>query len=233
MLNNTIPVDPLGDGISQLQLVDFMGGELAIVNDARASFNKQSTELTDKDKKLIKYLITHKHYSPLRSTVFKFKAKVPLYISRQWWKHTVASSYTEQQQSWSEQSLRYIDLSDKAEFYIPREFRKQSSNNKQATDGLLNPENNQLALDIYTKLCGESYMAYEELIKLGVGREQARGVLVPSVYTTFVWTVSLQALLNFLELRLGEGAQSEIVAYAQAIKDIITPLVPTVLEAYN
>ncbi|MGL5077724.1 MAG: FAD-dependent thymidylate synthase, partial [Waterburya sp.] len=111
--------DPLDDGKSYIKLVDFMGGDLAIVNDARTSFDRESVKLTEKDIKLINYLIKHKHYSPLRSTVFKFKVKAPLFICRQWFKHTVASSFTESQDSWNEKSFRYTDLSEDAEFYIP------------------------------------------------------------------------------------------------------------------
>jgi thymidylate synthase (FAD) len=66
-----------------------------------------------------------------------------------------------------------------------------------------------------------------------VGREQARGVLAPSVYTSWVWTVSLQALLNFISLRLGDGAQSEIGAYAQAIVELVQPIVPVSMEAWS
>jgi thymidylate synthase (FAD) len=225
--------DPLQDGISSIQLIDFMGGELAIVNDARASFNKESTELTSKDKKLIKYLIEHKHFSPLRSTVFKFKVKAPLFLCRQIWKHVIASSHIEEQISHNETSFRYTEVTDSNEFYIPAVFRLQSKDNKQATEGNLNASSNQMARTIYKEQCEDSFRAYQQLLQMGVGREQARGVLVPSVYTTWVWTVSLQALLNFIELREGAGAQSEIQLYAQTIKVIIADLVPTVLDVYE
>ncbi len=66
-----------------------------------------------------------------------------------------------------------------------------------------------------------------------MGREQARGVLIPAVYTSWVWTVSLQALLNFISLRMGAGAQSEIGAYAQAILELIEPIVPQAIAAWE
>jgi thymidylate synthase (FAD) len=53
------------------------------------------------------------------------------------------------------------------------------------------------------------------------------------VYTSWVWTVSLQALLNFIGLRMGAGAQSEIGAYAGAILELIEPIVPQVIEAWK
>jgi thymidylate synthase (FAD) len=71
------------------------------------------------------------------------------------------------------------------------------------------------------------------LLDLGVGREQARGILTPSVYTSWVWTVSLQALLHFINLRRGVGAQSEIGAYAEAIIELITPIVPIAIQAWS
>jgi len=75
---------PLGDGIGCIELIAHMGGDLDVVNDARASFEKTSETLTDKDVKLISYLLKHEHTSPLRGTAFKFKVKAPLYLCRQW-----------------------------------------------------------------------------------------------------------------------------------------------------
>ena len=134
---------------------------------------------------------------------------------------------------WNEKSFRYVAIDDSNEFYIPPTFRKQSKNNKQATTGSLDEELNSKAIALYKQQCENSYQAYASLLELGVGREQARGVLVPSVYTSWVWTVSLQALLNFVGLRLGSGAQSEIGAYAQAIVDLIEPIVPVSIEAWK
>ncbi|BAQ63460.1 FAD-dependent thymidylate synthase [Geminocystis sp. NIES-3709] len=225
--------DPLKDGKSKIELIDFMGNDLSIVNDARASFEKSSKELNEKDIKLINYLITHNHTSPFRGVVFKFKVKAPLFIARQWYKHIVASNHNDEQLGWNEKSFRYVAIDDSNEFYIPQVFRKQSKNNKQATIGSLDVEDNNLAISIYKQQCEASYKAYSQLLALGVGREQARGVLIPSVYTSWVWTVSLQALLNFIDLRRGEGAQSEIGAYAEAIVELITPIVPIAIQAWS
>ena len=134
---------------------------------------------------------------------------------------------------WNEKSFRYVAIDDSNEFYIPTKFRQQSKNNKQATIGSLAPELNSKAIAIYQEQCEKSYQAYSQLLELGVGREQARGVLIPSVYTSWVWTVSLQALLNFINLRLGAGAQSEIGAYAQVIVELIEPIVPVSMEAWS
>jgi thymidylate synthase (FAD) len=76
--------DPLKDNKSRIELIDSMGNDLSIVNDARASFDKASVNLSEKDIKLINYLVKHEHTSPFRGVVFKFKVKAPLYICRQW-----------------------------------------------------------------------------------------------------------------------------------------------------
>lgn len=223
--------DPLRDGKSKIQLINHMGNDLSIVNDARASFEKESLVLQDKDINLINYLIQHNHTSPFRGVVFKFKIKAPLYVCRQWWKHVIASNHNDDQLGWNEKSFRYVLIEDGDEFYIPKTFRKQSKNNKQSSDGLI--EENDLAIAVYETQCRSSYQAYSKLLELGVGREQARGVLAPSVYTSWIWTVSLQALLHFINLRRGSDAQSEIVAYAEAIVELIEPIVPVAIQSMN
>ena len=145
----------------------------------------------------------------------------------------IASNHNDEQLGWNEKSFRYVSIDDSNEFYIPTTFRQQSKNNKQATTGSLEDDLNNKAIAIYQEQCKKSYQAYTELLELGVGREQARGVLIPSVYTSWVWTVSLQALLNFIGLRLGAGAQSEIGAYAEAIVELIQPIVPVSMEAWT
>jgi thymidylate synthase (FAD) len=225
-------VDPLGDGKSRLELIASMGSDLDVVNDARASFEKIATEIGDKDEKLIRYLIAHSHTSPLRGVVFKYRVKAPLFICRQWWKHCLASNHNDEQLGWNEKSFRYVPIEDSEDFYIPTEFRQQSTNNKQASEGTISPSANAIALRVYREQCEASYDAYQQLLQLGVGREQARGVLVPAVYTSWVWTVSLQALLNFVGLRLGEGAQHEIGSYAKCCLDLARPVAPVTIESW-
>ncbi|MBD0336700.1 MAG: FAD-dependent thymidylate synthase [Cyanobacteria bacterium Co-bin13] len=225
--------DPLGDGKSRIELISHMGSDLDIVNDARASFDRVSDELDEKDIKLIHYLIKHQHTSPFRGVVFKFKVKAPLFVCRQWWKHVIASNHNEEQLGWNEKSFRYVPIDDSNDFYIPNTFRQQAKSNKQATEGALAAEAAEKAIRIYEEQCRQSYEAYSALLNLGVGREQARGVLVPSVYTSWVWTVSLQALLHFVGLRKGKGAQQEIGYYADAILLLIKAIVPETINAWE
>ena len=224
-------IDPLNDGKSSVELIDFMGGELAIVNDARVSFGKQVKLLTEKDIKLINYLITHEHFSPLRSTVFKFRIKAPLFVCRQIWKYVVASNHLDEQLSHNEQSLRYVQANP--EFYFPKYFRQQSLSNKQASIGVLPDENNSKAVEIYENTCFYLYENYNALLELGVAREQARGLLPNCTYTEWIWTSSLQCLLHFITQRLWtDGAQQEIACYAEALLEFVEDKCPNVVQAY-
>jgi len=225
------PIDPLNDGKSYVCLIDTMGNSLSIVNDARQSFDAYSEEWSERDAKLLKYLIKHQHTSPLRGVVFKWMVKAPLFIARQWYKHTIASTYVDDQLGWNEKSFRYCPAQD-AEFYVPAQFASQATNNRQASGELLDSRGQALAAQIYTKTVEESRQAYDALLAAGVSREQARGVLPPCMYTSFVWTCSLQALLHFIGLRIGKGAQHEIAVYAEALLKLAEPIAPEVFEAF-
>jgi len=230
-------IDPLQDGKSFIELIDHMGGDLAVVNDARASRAVVSEDLTPGDIKLMSFLLLNltspQHTSPLRGTAFKFRVKAPLYVCRQWWKHHIASSHIDEQSQWNERSLRYSKVKDGGDYYVPKEFNTQSTTNKQSSAGALSIDSQEYLRGIFDSTAESCWDAYQSLIKAGVSREQARGVLPPCFYTTFTWTVSLQAALNFIDLREGHGAQNEITAYAMALEDLISPLVPNVLYMWK
>lgn len=224
-MTNYIEPNVLRDEIGMIELIDSMGNDLTIINNARVSFNKSKGSFEESDAKLLKYLITHQHWSPFRGVIFQFRAKAPIFICRQWWKHAIASSYVDSQNQWNEVSMRYVDASD-FDFYIPNHFRMQSSDNKQASDGFINDlDNIYLGADFYNYQ-QEAIQLYKDAIELGVSREQARIILPTSVYTEFIWTTSLQAVINFIQLREGKGAQSEITLYAKAIKNLCSKVVP-------
>ena len=227
----TTSLDPLGDGKSSLRLLDSMGNSLSVVNDARQSFAAESAEWTERDGKLLRYLAKHHHTSPFRGVVFKWSVKAPLFIARQWWKHTVASTFVDDQLGWNEKSFRYC-AADEAEFYIPLEFLQQSEDNRQASAGPLPSRSQALALVQYAQAVEACKQAYAGLLLIGVSKEQARAILPSALYTSFVWTCSLQALFHFVSLRIGHGAQGEIVAYAKALLELGRPVAPEAFDAF-
>lgn len=216
-----------------VELIDSMGTDLTVVNSARVSFGKRKTALSEGDKKLIKYLAEHKHWSPFRHVQLQFHCKVPEFVARQWYKHVVGIAYTDSatvDHAWNEISLRYVDASE-FNFYTPEGFRRQSENNKQAsTDELVSDPNGQLLAE-YNNHCQKSLDLYHRMLEHGVAREQARGVLPLNIYTEFYWTVSLQALVNFIQLRKHEGAQYEIRLFADALEKLTKQVVPVSFEA--
>ena len=224
-------LDPLGDGKSALRLLDSMGNSLSVVNDARQSFAAESAEWTERDGKLLRYLAKHHHTSPFRGVVFKWSVKAPLFIARQWWKHTVASTFVDDQLGWNEQSFRYC-AADEAEFYIPIEFLQQSEDNRQASAGPLPSRSQSLAFAQYAQAVEACKQAYAGLLLTGVSKEQSRAILPSALYTSFVWTCSLQALFHFISLRIGHGAQGEIVAYAKALLELGRPVAPEAFDAF-
>jgi thymidylate synthase (FAD) len=224
-------LDPLGDGKSSLRLLDSMGNSLSVVNDARQSFAAESAEWTERDGKLLRYLAKHHHTSPFRGVVFKWSVKAPLFIARQWWKHTVASTFVDDQLGWNEKSFRYC-AADEAEFYVPIEFLQQSEDNRQASAGPLAGTSQALALAQYAQAVEACKQAYAGLLLIGVSKEQARAILPSALYTQFVWTCSLQALFHFISLRIGHGAQGEIVAYAKALLELGRPVAPEAFDAF-
>lgn len=216
-----------------VELVDWLGSDLTVVNSARVSFGKRKKSLSDGDRKLIHYLAEHKHWSPFRHVQLQFHCKVPEFVARQWYKHVVGIAYSEAptvDHAWNEISLRYVDASE-FDFYTPAGFRRQSEDNKQAsTDELVQDPDGALEREVRNH-CQKALDLYHRLLEHGVAREQARGVLPLNIYTEFYWTVSLQALVNFIHLRKHPGAQYEIRLYADALEALTRHAVPASYEA--
>jgi thymidylate synthase (FAD) len=220
-------IDVLDHGF--VELIDTLGSDLTVVNSARVSFGKRKTTLEEADEKLIRFLAKHQHWSPFRHVQLQFHCKVPEFVARQWYKHVVGIAYSEGgamcvDHAWNEISLRYVDASE-FHFYTPEGFRAQSPSNKQAsTDEVV--ANSTVLQQAYQQHAQQTFALYQQLVNEGVAKEQARGVLPLSIYTEFYWTVSLQALANFIKLRTHEGAQYEIRCYADALEKLTQTVVP-------
>ena len=211
-------------------LTDLMGGDLSVANSARVSFNQKSEVLTDKDKKLIKYLSDHLHMSPFRHCSLQLTfQKIPEVLARQAFKHITGFGITSQEfresaTVWNEISGRYVELP--TEFFTPKSFRKQSKNNKQASDPETLVEDQEKALSIYRNAQDQLGEAYRSLLALGVCKEQARFLLPMSFLTSWVWTGSLEAFVHFVRLRNHPGAQYEMVELARIVEEIVRLVAP-------
>ncbi|MFZ5954536.1 MAG: FAD-dependent thymidylate synthase [Candidatus Dependentiae bacterium] len=208
--------DPLGDGISSVQLVRISGSDVDIVNAARVSYGKFVTEMTERDAKLIAFLMAHEHTSPFEHNQLSFRIKCPLFVARQWMRHRM--------NSYNEISYRYVKSA--LEFYIPSHWRFQDTTNKQKTVGAFEDP---VLKQEYIKALETSAKTYEYLLEQGVGRELARAVLPLCTYTEFIFTCNLHSLMHFLKLRLHAGAQKEIQEYARAMLTLALPHFPVSL----
>ena len=208
-----------------IEVVDKLGDDLTPVNAARVSFGGRSDTFEEKDRKLSKFLIKHKHFSPFRHQHVMFIIKAPEFVMRQWYKHVVGiettSAHVTKDHAWNEISGRYVPYD---EFYEPTEFRKQSEDNKQASDGLV--EDQIKATMMWREAQTKTIETYKELLDMGMAKEQARSILPLTVYTKVWWTASFQSIMNFIELRDEPTSQVEIQEYARALKEIMLDIFP-------
>ena len=223
-------IDLYGDDKGFVELVDHMGTDLTIVNSARVSFGKHKESLDAQDKKLINYLVEHKHTSTFEHNLITFRVKAPLFVRSQHHRHRTWS--------YNEISRRYTDFN--IEFYEPGAFRKQSKSNRQASDidSSFNPYMPTDSLDTLASYRvrdhhKKSLELYNKLMEAGVCREQARGVLPQNMYTEYYGTVNLNNLLKFVSLRIHEGAQWEIQELAQGMLKIAEGLWPIAVKAFR
>jgi len=208
-----------------VRLIDIMGDDSAIVQAARVSYG-EGTKSVREDESLIRYLIRKRHTSPMEMCEIKLHLRMPLFVARQWVRHRTASL--------NEVSGRYSVLP--SEFLeIPRdEWRTQSSKNKQGSGGLVDEDTGRSLSMRQYEAHNVSRVVYEERLKAGVAREQARVDLPLSTFTEFYWKIDLHNLLHFLALRMDRHAQQEIREYADAIgKQIVARWVPAVWGAFR
>ena len=233
-------IELYSDGIGAVEYVQHMGTDLTVVNAARVRFGKQVQSLSEKDIKLIRYLIDHKHTSTLEHNQVTFRFIVPLYIAAQHMRH----------RTWSYNSGSRRYTSENIQFYEPAQLRTQHTSNRQASntselvDPMLNPDDQDSPkwgewIRPYTASQAirdhhrDSLDLYEKLLAAGVCREQARGVLPQNMYAEYYGSVNASNLLKFIDLRTHEGAQWEIQQVARACLEIATDLWPVTVGAYR
>lgn len=219
-------VDVLDHGY--VRLIDSMGSDLSVVRAARVSYDAawRAGENSGSDRRLISYLWQHRHTTPFEAVTFTFEVYAPIFVFRQWHRHRTWS--------YNELSARYRPLSEV--FYVPapEQVGIQSSDNKQGR--ILTDTNIAIRAEEVEMLrasCKASFMTYHTLLEAGWPRELARSVLPVNTYSHMFATVDLLNLLKFLTLRCDDHAQYEIRVYAKAMRDLVRPVVPICLEAWE
>ena len=206
-----------------VRLIDHMGNDSRIVQTARVSYG-EGTKTVREDKGLIAYLIENAHTSPLEQVVFTFHIKMPIFVARQHIRHRTARL--------NEISGRYSEM--KEECYLPStaRIRKQSTSNKQGSsiDVVDDATFIQAEMDQTQK---SVFAEYQDMLDKDVAKELARINLPLATYTEMYWQMDLHNLMHYLRLRIDSHAQEEIRVYAQAMLELIRPIVPMAVEAYE
>ena len=217
-----------------IEVVDSLGNDLTVVNSARVSFGKRKKYWDRSDERLVRYLAKHKHYSPFRHLQVQFHIKAPEFVMRQWYKHVVGiettSNSSTKDHAWNEISGRYVPVED---FYTPNVWRKQSEDNKQASEGVLDDLQQKRMEDCYNEYMRQVEMTYDRMIEAGVAKEQARIILPLNQYTEVYWTASFQAIMNFIELRNEKTSQWEIQQYAKVLLELMKETFPKITEIWS
>jgi len=205
-----------------VKLLDVMGSDEEVENAARISYGK-GTRKVSQTRNLIRYLIRHKHTSPLEMCEVKFHIKLPIFIMRQLVRHRTANL--------NEYSGRYSIMSD--EYYLPEAdyLQKQSTTNNQGR-GEIHPSTGLLQFE-FNRIYDGAQIAYENLLNFELTKELARAVLPVANYTECIWKIDLHNFFHFVKLRADKHAQREIQDYANAMYELVKPKFPLCCEAFE
>ena len=200
----------------KVELLETFGDDLTVVNAARVSLGKHVDEFTERDAKLINYLVAHDHNSPFFHPQARFRLRMPIWMAREWFRHTIGFAR-------NEVSRRYVD--DAPTFYIPEELRTRAPNKKQGSNDDVHPQNVLLRQSMKLS-CQLAEEAYRDLLSRGVCPEQARMVLPQCMMTEFIETGSLAAYARLVGLRTGPDAQHEIREVAKQVGALLSTKFP-------
>jgi thymidylate synthase (FAD) len=212
---------PILGGQGKVELVRYLGDEDTVVDAARVSFAKTADNYTDEQNdRLLRYLIEHRHTSPLEHVVYTFRVYAPI-VS--WWhllRHRVAS--------YNLTSGRYGEYADVA--YEPESWRKQAESNRQASEGAVLDQAG--CMGVMEGAIEDAFGYYRSLLRRGVAREQARLVLPAfALMQEGIVTVNLHSLCNIVRLRCSEDAQLEVRVVAEAMRDLAAEAHPRLAKA--
>lgn len=226
-------IDVLDKGY--VRLVDKMGTDLSVVNAARVSYDKESSEFDGKDERLLNFLVREHHTAPFRHAVVSLECYAPLIVKNQWYKHLIGGIYANDSEfpgldpffAWNESSRRYV--TENEEFALPAadQWRSAPANKKQGSGDFLSEGIGGTWTSYLERKYEEGARDYQMAMAAGIAPEQAR-LFLPAygLYVRWRWTTSLQGIMWFLHLRDDDHAQHEIREYAKAIKTIVAEPFP-------
>ena len=184
----------------------------ARVSNPSNQFNTETSE------KLIRYLVKHKHWSPLEMVSACLEITTTRDIARQILRHRSFS--------FQEFSQRYADPTKDLQFVL-REARLQDPKNRQNS---ITTEDQQLQRQWELRqnnVITEARMAYQWAIDNGIAKEQARAVLPEGLTESRLYmNGTLRSWIHFIDLRSGNGTQKEHMEIARACAHAISDIFP-------
>lgn len=202
-----------------------MGNDTSIVQAARVSYGA-GTKTPSADRKLIRYLMKHRHTSPFEMCEIKLHIRLPIFIMRQWIRHRTANV--------NEYSARYSEMPNA--FYYPSQeiMGRQANVNKQCSEGRYSTEEYQQIIEKMAAVCEKAQAVYQDLLNNhGLARETARIILPVNIFTEAYWKIDAHNLMHFLKLRVDPSAQQEMRIYAQTLLSILKEWMPITAEAFE
>ena len=191
----------------------------ARVSNPANQFNTETSE------KLIRYLVKHKHWSPLEMVSACCEITTTRDIARQILRHRSFS--------FQEFSQRYADpTAELDEAFVLREARFQDTKNRQNSIDINAEDEQQRLLAIEWSRAQERVLyavkrEYEWAIKNGIAKEQARAVLPEGLTVSRMYmNGTLRSWIHFIQLRSGNGTQKEHQQIALACAEVIAKIFP-------
>ena len=204
--------DFVQEGMSEDNLLDLVAFCARVSNPS----NQMNSETSEK---LVKYLIKHKHWSPLEMVNACLEIDTTRDIAHQIVRHRSFA--------FQEFSQRYANPKEMGEQFVLREARLQDLKNRQNS---IKNENTALQDEWNAKqqmVIDASKEAYDWAIENGIAKEQARAVLPEgNTKTRLYMGGTLRSWIHYIELRGANGTQQEHMDIAHACAEVITQVFP-------
>ena len=180
--------------------------------------NQLNTETSDK---LIKYLIKHKHWSPLEMVSMTLEIETTRDIARQILRHRSFS--------FQEFSQRYADASQLG--FELKKCRLQDTKNRQNSIATDDEELENQWQGAQESVRNHIMKAYNWAIENGIAKEQARAVLPEGITKSRMYmNGTLRSWIHYIQLRSANGTQKEHREVALACVEAIKPIFPMIEE---
>lgn len=199
MMTDVTTLAPTFRSDMTVELVKATASDNDVIWAARVStLGEQSLEARDEDPArstgLINYLMRERHGSPFEHNSMTFLVSAPIFVFREFHRHRIGWSY-------NESSGRYRELDPV--FYVPGPDRHLVQEGKAGHYVFVEGTREQYdtVVTATKRACADAFEAYQEMLRAGVAREVARGVLPVATYSSMYATCNARSLMAFLSLR--------------------------------